>query len=946
VKIPKPVVIDFESHGIQSRPLYPPMPVGVSIKYPGKKAKYYAFGHLTENNCSWGEARGALVEAYKCKDGLLFQNGKFDLDVAEVHMGLPVPAWYRLHDSVFLLFLDDPNQIELGLKPSAARLLNMPADEQDAVGEWLIANQPVPGIKISKAKSSDNYFGAYIAYAPGKLVGEYANGDTERTEKIFNLLYKKTVNRGMLEAYNRERELMPILLEMERQGIQVDLPRLRKDVELYCHWFAKVDTWIIKTLKAPADINLDSGAQLVDAMIAAKKADPDKMLRTPTGKFQTNKDALLVGVNDKALLGMLKCRASLKTCINTFMQSWLDMAELTGGTIHTNWNQIKSSDGGIAGTRTGRLSATWFMNIPKEFTPIWAHEEEDAKKAKLLPKCPLKGLPSLPKVRSYITPFKGDVIIDRDYCFGPGTEVLTERGFVLFESLPYDVKVAQWKNGELTYDYPLEYQSSKFDGELISIKGERSTDLLVTPNHQCLIAKNNFTLFTRADEYPTRGYQQLHAGTYIGKYRIDAAKLQLVVAIQADATIKTSSIAWKLKKARKITRLHALLNGLKLKYTVTSPPSAPDYSITYLKLEHLPEWVAALLDLGTKTFRRTLLDAAPDLRLSFLRELSHWDGRRNASEKFWSYFTTNEVNGELIQEMAVTTGLRSVANKKTLPSNKIFTSVAMRLNSATWTDTFKITKVPYQGRVYCVTMPHGTVVIRRNGRICVTGNSQQEPRILGHFDGGALMQKYLDDPWVDFHDYAKAELEKMGKFYDRKPVKNTNLGLIYGMGAGKLAEKNNMSVEEASELKKAILKLYPGLKDMYKDAKIRALTNVPVRTWGGREYYCEPPKMIDNRMREFSYKLPNALIQGSAADCTKEALIRFNRVREQTWKIILNVHDQITVSVPKRDKVEAMEVLRQCMESIEFDVPMLSEGAVSETNWDELKDYDKKGKRL
>ena len=41
-----------------------------------------------------------------------------------------------------------------------------------------------------------------------------------------------------------------------------------------------------------------------------------------------------------------------------------------------------------------------------------------------------------------------------------------------------------------------------------------------------------------------------------------------------------------------------------------------------------------------------------------------------------------------------------------------------------------------------------------------------------------------------------------------------------------------------------------------------------------------------------------------------------------------------------------MEVLRVQMESIPFDVPMLSEGSVSATNWAELKDYDKKGKVL
>ena len=638
MKQPKPVTIDFETFGIEGRPKYPPIPVGVSIKYPGKKSRYYAFGHLSQNNCCYSEAAAELAKAYAHKEGLLFQNGKFDVDVAEVHFGLQVPSWDRIHDTLFLLFLDDPHQIELGLKPSAARLLGWDPEEQDAVGEWLVANQPVPGVKISKSKSSDHYFGRYIAYAPGDLVGKYANGDVDRTEAIFNLLWKKTVERGMQVAYDRERQLMPILLEMERQGLQMDHKRLTDDVAKYNEWRVKIDAWIIKTLKASPDINLDSGAQLVDAMVEAGKADPDLLPRTPTGKFQTNKEALLQGVTDKVLLAVLKYRTQLNTCLNTFMQPWLATADASGGLIYTTWNQTKTPSGDSnVGTRTGRLSSTPnFQNIPKEFKAVFLHEDPKDKK---LPKCPFKDLPPLPKVRSYITPFAGHVMIDRDY-------------------------------------------------------------------------------------------------------------------------------------------------------------------------------------------------------------------------------------------------------------------------------------------------------------------SQQEPRILAHFDGGALMDKYLENPWIDFHDYAKAELEKMGKFYDRKPVKNTNLGLIYGMGVGKLAAKNDMTVEESGELKKAILQLYPGLKEMYKDMKVRAKSKTPIRTWGGREYYCEEPKLIDGRIREFDYKLVNVLIQGSAADCTKEAIIRYHAAKHPEAKIILNVHDQVTVSVPKKILKTEMEVLRQCMESVEFDVPILSEGAISSTNWDELQDYDKKGKVL
>ncbi len=637
IKQPRPVVIDFETYGIEGRPSYPPIPVGVSIKKPGKKPVYYGWGHPTANNSTWDEGLQALKDVWDCEDGLLFQNAKFDLDVAEVHMGLPFPSWDRIHDIMFLLFLDDPHQPKLELKPSAERLLGMKPEEQDAVADWLVENQPIPGVKISKSKSSDHYFGRYIAYAPGDIVGKYADGDVIRTEKLFNLLWQKTLDRGMLEAYDRERRLMPILLEMERQGLPVDLKRLRNDVAMYNEWRDKINLWIIKTLKASPDINLDSGQQLVDAMVEAGKADPDLLPRTPTGKFQTNKEALLQGVTDKTLLAVLKYRTQLNTCLNTFMQPWLATAEASGGLIFTTWNQTKMPSGDSnVGTRTGRLSSTPnFQNIPKEFQPIFHHEAPDKK----LPKRPFKDLPPLPKVRSYITPFPGHVLIDRDY-------------------------------------------------------------------------------------------------------------------------------------------------------------------------------------------------------------------------------------------------------------------------------------------------------------------SQQEPRILAHFDGGALMDKYLEDPWIDFHDYAKAELEKMGKFYDRKPVKNTNLGLIYGMGVGKLAERNGMTVEEAAELKKAILQLYPGLKQMYQDMKLRAKSGQPIRTWGGREYYCEEPKLINGRIQEFDYKLVNVLIQGSAADCTKQAIINFYEAKKPQWKIILIVHDQITVSVPKKEVHEAMEVLRVQMERVEFDVPILSEGAVSDTNWDELKDYDKKGKRL
>lgn len=419
IKMPKPVTIDCETDGIKGRPDYPPKICGVSIKYWGKKPQYYAFGHVTNNNCKEVEAKNAVIEAYETADGILCQNAKFDVDCIETQWNLKPPPWDKIHDTMFLLFLNDPHQASLSLKPSAELLLGHKPEERDAVGEWLLKNQPVPDVKISKSKQSPHYYMGYVKHAPGDIVGTYCNSDVDSTHDLFKLLWPSVRDRGMLEAYDIERELMPILLAMERTGVEVDLCALAADVVIYGDWQARVDHWIIKRLQAYNTINLDSGDELMHAMIAAGVVDPEKLTMTPTGKVSYSKENLLVAVTDKTLLTMLSYRASLKTCMSTFMKPWLITANRTWGRIHCYFNQVKSPQGDKSvGAKTGRISSSpnW-QNLPKEFKPIWSHEQPDKTKAKLLPKLPanMKGLPGLPEVRSYIVPFPGEVLLGADW---------------------------------------------------------------------------------------------------------------------------------------------------------------------------------------------------------------------------------------------------------------------------------------------------------------------------------------------------------------------------------------------------------------------------------------------------------------------------------------------------------------------------------------------------
>lgn len=208
------------------------------------------------------------------------------------------------------------------------------------------------------------------------------------------------------------------------------------------------------------------------------------------------------------------------------------------------------------------------------------------------------------------------------------------------------------------------------------------------------------------------------------------------------------------------------------------------------------------------------------------------------------------------------------------------------------------------------------------------------------------MQAYLDNPRMDVHTLAaKLVTEILGVPCDtpallkqwRTRMKTVGFGLLYGMGLGALAERLNVDVKTAQRIKKAYLDVFPRLKTVQDELKTRGQAGLPMRTWGGREYLCEPPKFIESRGRvcTFEYKLFNYLIQGSSADCTKEAIIRYDDMK-QDGRFLVTVHDEINISVPAKVAKKEMELLRDVMASVEFDVPMISEGSLGRC-WGELK---------
>lgn len=396
--------IDFETKGIEARPDYPPAPVGVSIKPWGKKAQYFAWGHPIENNCTKADAIRALKTVWKPGQRVLFFNGKFDVDVGEVHLGMPRLPAEDIHDSMFMMFLRDPHSRDLDLKSLAERFLNEPPDERDEVKEWVLSHKRELEAKYGKFKPSE--WGKHICHAPGKLVGKYANGDAVRTEGLFRDSWDYVINEhDMYEAYLREQKVMPIFLDNERDGICVDTRRLKRDTRAHSDCLEATDAWLRKRLKSPS-LSLDNDGEVLDALLRAKVVREEDLALTATGKFSISKKNLTPDLYlDPKVASAFGYRNRLTTCLKMFMRPWLIQAEARGdGRIATNWNQVRGEQGG---TRTGRPSTRDpnFLNISKS----WDNNDDGYAHPGFLPVDPL------PLVRKYLLPDTGEQWLHRDY---------------------------------------------------------------------------------------------------------------------------------------------------------------------------------------------------------------------------------------------------------------------------------------------------------------------------------------------------------------------------------------------------------------------------------------------------------------------------------------------------------------------------------------------------
>jgi DNA polymerase-1 len=216
---------------------------------------------------------------------------------------------------------------------------------------------------------------------------------------------------------------------------------------------------------------------------------------------------------------------------------------------------------------------------------------------------------------------------------------------------------------------------------------------------------------------------------------------------------------------------------------------------------------------------------------------------------------------------------------------------------------------------------HGCVLLDRD-------YNQQEFRLLANFAGGSLLAAYLDDPKLDMHEYVRDAVgSQLAVSVARKTAKTLNFAIIYGAGAARVASQLNISTDEGLLFKQAYYAALPDVDKLRIKITNQGCLGQPVYTIGGRRYLAEKGN---------EYKLLNTLIQGSAADQTKVAMIA---AHEAGLKIIITVHDEIIVETDQANAVRDMAILKEAMEHNSFglSLPFPTDGKWSTQSWGRLE---------
>lgn len=310
------------------------------------------------------------------------------------------------------------------------------------------------------------------------------------------------------------------------------------------------------------------------------------------------------------------------------------------------------------------------------------------------------------------------------FCLTGDHEVLTDKGWVRLDEW-HGSRIACWNpNGEAVSFQKANALKFPYKGLMYEYCDKRISQIS-TPEHKMYVKRRyggewmvdtveNMECYRPS--IPFTGYRQTTSG-------MEHSILRVLVMVQADGCFADDgSVLLGFTKLRKVERCKMLLRaaGITFTYRVYEENPRPRHQFIIIS-RNVPLWLRIFRN---KTFDTWLFDESADV---FFDELVYWDGYRSAKNSI-QYVTCNKQNADIVQAFAHITGRAAQLKVKDRREEHPKWSVAYVLDIwLTPKNCHEVRNKPkkfqFDGTVYCAETSTGFFLVRRNGRVWVTGNS-------------------------------------------------------------------------------------------------------------------------------------------------------------------------------------------------------------------------------
>lgn len=220
--------------------------------------------------------------------------------------------------------------------------------------------------------------------------------------------------------------------------------------------------------------------------------------------------------------------------------------------------------------------------------------------------------------------------------------------------------------------------------------------------------------------------------------------------------------------------------------------------------------------------------------------------------------------------------------------------------------------------------------------------SQIELRVMAHMsDDIALIEAF--NQGQDIHQATAAAVFGVAPdavtYEQRSFAKRVNFGLMYGMGAFRLARDSDLTLAQAEAFIKTYFERFPGVDRYMQETKAHAIEHGYVTTLMGRRRYFPALQAQAGKGQQAQGELRAAInmpIQGTAADILKQAMIDIHAELQATHyraRMTLQVHDEVVLEVHRDDLPPVVDLVTQVMQSAyPLKVPLIANAEYGE-NW-------------